>query len=302
VNQTVSRGVLMSFEFIKHKKISLRNDPTLNERWLHDRIADDPTIMGLGDVRLLDRERAIPGGGRLDLLLLDDDNSRRYEVEIQLGATNPSHIIRCIEYWDVERRRYPGYDHIAVLVAEDVTARFLNVMSLMAGSIPMVALQLDALSVDGKLLLNFTRVLDQTELRVDDTEVDEGGGQVDRSHWEKKVGPALMKVCDSVLGLINEHASMPCELNYLRGYIGLQCKGTVNNFIFMQPKPTKQFSHIRFRNSNGKEWIERFEEAGIPVAGKRKGHFRISVSPAQFTENRSLIEEAVSETVKEFES
>jgi hypothetical protein len=32
-----------------------------------------------------------------------------------LGATDESHIIRCIEYWDIERRRYPAYEHCAVL-------------------------------------------------------------------------------------------------------------------------------------------------------------------------------------------
>ena len=109
----------MSLSFVKHEKVSLHKHPTFNEKWLHDRIVDDPTILGLGDIRLLDRERVLQGGGRLDLLFLDDDNNRRYEVEIQLGATDPSHIIRSIEYWDLERRRYPAYEHVAVLVAED---------------------------------------------------------------------------------------------------------------------------------------------------------------------------------------
>ena len=292
----------MTLEFVKHEKISLKNHPTLNERWLQDRIEEDPAILGLGDVRLLDRERAIQGGGRLDLLLLDDDNNRRYEVEIQLGATDPSHIIRCIEYWDVERRRYPGYDHVAVLVAEDVTTRFLNVMGLMAGSIPMIAVQLDALSVGNHLLLNFSQVLDQTELRVDDTDDDGGGGQADRAYWEQRAGSALMKLCDSTLGLINGAAGTKRELNYLRGYIGLQSNGVVNNFVHMGPKPTKHFTHIYFRNSNGDQWIQRFEEAGVPVASKKKGRFRISVTAEQFAEHQDVIREAIVETVKEFES
>jgi hypothetical protein len=58
----------MSLEFAKHEKISLKKHPELNERWLHDRIAEDPTMLGLGDVRMLDRERSVQGGGRLDLL------------------------------------------------------------------------------------------------------------------------------------------------------------------------------------------------------------------------------------------
>ena len=42
----------------------------------------------------------------MDLLLQEADGSDRYEVEIQLGATDESHIIRTIEYWDIERKRY----------------------------------------------------------------------------------------------------------------------------------------------------------------------------------------------------
>ena len=44
------------------------------------------------------------------------EHSQRYEVELRLGATDEFHIIRCIEYWDIELRRYPSYEHIAVLV------------------------------------------------------------------------------------------------------------------------------------------------------------------------------------------
>lgn len=83
----------MPLSFIRHEKINLRQHPDFNEAWLHDRICDDPSLLGLGDVRVLDRERPISGAGRLDLLLFDDDNNTRYEVEIMLGATDPSHII-----------------------------------------------------------------------------------------------------------------------------------------------------------------------------------------------------------------
>lgn len=46
-----------------------------------------------------------PRAGRLDLLLQETDSTRRYEVEIQLGRTDEAHIIRTIEYWDIERKR-----------------------------------------------------------------------------------------------------------------------------------------------------------------------------------------------------
>jgi len=70
------------------------------------------------------------------VVLQDSETNQRYEVEIQLGATDESHIIRTIEYWDIERKRYPQYDHCAAIVAEDITSRFLNVISLFNGFIP----------------------------------------------------------------------------------------------------------------------------------------------------------------------
>src|SRR4051794_12377704 len=93
--------------YVLHESVNLKTHPVFNEAWLHDRIKDNPANLGLGDLKLLDHERKHSGAGRLDLLLLDEEENRRYEVEVMLGATDPDHIIRTIEYWDIERRRYP---------------------------------------------------------------------------------------------------------------------------------------------------------------------------------------------------
>ena len=66
-------------------------------------------------------------------MLQDLETKHRYEVELQLGATDEAHIIRTIEYWDVEREAYLN-EHSAVLIAEDITSRFLNVVSLFNGT------------------------------------------------------------------------------------------------------------------------------------------------------------------------
>jgi hypothetical protein len=55
--------------YVKHERILLRAHPALNERWVQSLIADDPAILGLGDLVLRDRERIQPRAGRLDLLL-----------------------------------------------------------------------------------------------------------------------------------------------------------------------------------------------------------------------------------------
>ena len=143
-------------DYVKFEKISLKNHPEFNEQWVQDRIAEDPSILGLGDVILKDKERIQPRAGRLDILLQDAELNRRYEVEIQLGSTDESHIIRTIEYWDIERKRYPQYDHVAVIVAEDITSRFLNVISLFNGMIPLIAVQMNALKLDKNIGLSFT--------------------------------------------------------------------------------------------------------------------------------------------------
>lgn len=131
-------------EFERAERLSLRAHPELTEKWVQDLIADDPSILGLGDLELRQKERIQPRAGRLDLLLQDPDTKRRYEVELQLGGTDETHIIRTIEYWDIERKRYPQYDHCAVLIAEDITSRFLNVIALFNGTIPLIALHAGA--------------------------------------------------------------------------------------------------------------------------------------------------------------
>jgi len=171
-------------KYVKFEKISIKDHPEFNEKWLQDRIIDDPSILGLGDVILKDKERIQPHGGRLDLLLQDLDSTRRYEVEIQLGKTNESHIIRTIEYWDIERKRYPQYDHTAVIVAEDITSRFLNVIGLFNGFIPLMAVQMNALKYGDNVSLVCTTVLDQMSLGL--VEEDEEQEVVDRSYWEKR--------------------------------------------------------------------------------------------------------------------
>src|SRR3954452_1021010 len=132
----------MSMSFIKTERLWLKAHPQYTEKWVQKLIAEGPSLLGLGDLVLRDQERLQPRAGRLDLLLQDPETKRRYEVELQLGATDEAHIIRAIEYWDIERKRYPQYDHCAVLVAEDITSRFLSVISLFNGTIPLIAVQM----------------------------------------------------------------------------------------------------------------------------------------------------------------
>src|SRR5438093_177996 len=170
----------------KPERIWLKDHPEFDERWLQNRIGEDPSLLGLGDLVLKDKERPQPRAGRLDLLLQDAEANKRYEVEVQLGKTDEAHIIRTIEYWDIERKRYPQYDHTAVVVAEDITSRFLNVISLLHGSIPLIAIQMRAIQLAGHMSLLFTTVLDEMPLGpVGDDEP--APKPTNRAYWEERV-------------------------------------------------------------------------------------------------------------------
>ncbi|MCU0857406.1 MAG: hypothetical protein MUC65_03265 [Pontiellaceae bacterium] len=156
---------------VKLQTVSLKNHAILNERWLQDVVASDPSILGIGDVVLKDRERIHPRAGRLDLLLQDADGHGRYEVEIQLGATDESHVIRTIEYWDIERRKYPQYDHTAVIVAEDITSPQKNAIRLEI-SLPQME-EFDEIIETAELdMLDYDKRFGNYRIRLTGTELD----------------------------------------------------------------------------------------------------------------------------------
>ena len=215
-------------EFTIAENISLKNSE-YSENWLQERIAENPQILGLGELDLIERERKHKSG-RLDILLSDTQNDRRYEVEIMLGQLDESHIIRCIEYWDIEKRRYPHYEHCAVIIAEDITSRFLNVLSLFNGQIPMIAIQLNALKIDDKIVLNFVKVMDQFSLRRDDmTEVKLV--ETNREYWNKRATKKTVDVVDKLVEIINANSNVNQQLNYNKHYIGLHDGAKSRNFI-----------------------------------------------------------------------
>tara|TARA_A200000159_G_scaffold157173_1_gene172958 strand:- start:96 stop:959 length:864 start_codon:yes stop_codon:yes gene_type:complete len=219
---------------VQLKTIKLKNHQVLNERWLQDIIAEDPSIIGIGDVILKDKERIHHGAGRLDLLLQDADGNDRYEVEIQLGATDESHIIRTIEYWDIERKRYPQYNHTAIIIAEDITSRFLNVISLFNGSIPLMAIQVSAIETGEGVGLHFTKVLDVQPLGLVD-EDEEVAEITDRDYWLKRGSPKTVSMADKILSFVIEF-DPTAELNYNKFYVGLKIDGRAKNYVIIRPK------------------------------------------------------------------
>jgi hypothetical protein len=244
---------------MKLESVHLKSCDFLNEKWVQDQVAEDPTLLGLGDLVLKDKERMQPNAGRLDLLLQDPETLKRYEVEIQLGATDEGHIIRAIEYWDIERKRYPQYEHAAVIVAEEITSRFLNVIQLFNGAIPLIALKMTVYRIGDEYALTFVKVLDEiTYGLVDDDEP--LAEPTDRAFWESKSSKKTLAITDDLLRLVNA-VEPKATLKYNKYYIGLGVDGAPFNFVAFQPRKAHVIMSIRLPRTT--EFDEQLEEANI---------------------------------------
>lgn len=280
----------MSRAYTKPERLRLKNHPELNEKWVQNLIADDPSIVGLGDLVLRDHERIQPRAGRLDLLLQDPDSKRRYEVELQLGPTDEAHIVRTIEYWDIERKRYPQYDHCAVLIAEDITSRFLNVVSLFNGTMPLIAIQMQALKVGDNTTLVFTTVMDELTRGYIDEDEDAESAPTDRAYWEKRGSKATVALADDLLDLLKEF-DPSLKLKYNKFYIGLSKDGQPYNFVTFRPKKNQINFELRLQESTEIDGKIEGAELDTLEYNKQWGQYRLRLTKGDVKTKSEVLKE-----------
>jgi hypothetical protein len=259
---------------------------------VQERIAEDPSILGLGDLVLRDKERVQPRAGRLDLLLQDPETKRRYEVEIQLGSTDEAHIVRTIEYWDIERKRYPQYDHCAILVAEDITSRFLNVVSLFNGSIPLIALQIQALKIAEHTTLVFTTVMDELTRGLIDEDEDAEAAPTDRAYWETKGTKATVAIADQLLDIVHEF-DPSLALKYNKFYIGLSKEGRPDNFVTFRPQKSGLLLEVKLKQSDDIQ--AKIDAAGLDTLSydARWGSYRLRLAKDEPKKQADVLREMI---------
>jgi hypothetical protein len=288
---------MTTLKYVKPELITLAHHPELNEQWVQARIAEDPTLLGLGDIILKDKERAQPHAGRLDLLCQDAESNRRYEIEVQLGKTDESHLIRTIEYWDIERKRYPQYDHTAVIVAETITGRFLNVISLFNGFIPLVAIQMQAIKLGDQVSLVFTTVLNEMRLGLVDEE-EEVTETADRSYWEQRASKGSLEMMDSILASIIKPIDPSLSVQYNKFYIGMGRNGQTNNFVVFRPK--KDWLRVEPRLKQSDEIQAKLDEAGLDLMEYGdNGRYRIRLGKGDVQKHEPLLKELLQKAYAE---
>lgn len=273
------------------QSVPFRSLPEGKEKVIQQLIADDPSILGLGPLFLRAKERSQPSGGRIDLLLQDESGTSWYEVEVQLGETDPSHIIRTIEYWDRERRRYPDVHHTAVLVAEEINGRFFNVISLFNQSIPIVALKFTTLKQGEQFGILFTQILGYEPRGLE--REDEILSKADRSYWEQRSSQFAMKAADKIVQFCKDKIDKSIELKYNKPYVGTTLQGRVSNFVTFIPQ--KKALRITIHCKQTVEFDKALDDSGLDSSfeGGAYPGYRVRLGENEVSEAESLVQTLV---------
>lgn len=267
-------------------------DEGLSEKWLQDQIQKDTSILGLGELEIIGKEHRQISGGRIDFLMYDDESDLFYEIEIMLGTLNESHIIRTIEYWDVERQLRPTSEHRAVIVAESITSRFFNVLRLLNRSVPMIAVQLSAFKLDdSSIVLHAVTVLDVVE-EVADPYAPGDAEPTDRNDWEKKRPAASLGIMDKIVSAM-KNTGVPGDISYKKANIPLGSTG--NNFCWFHPGKTAGYCHLHIKLSpeSRDAALAMLQAKGIDASPRSIRSVAFSISTKQLDEHLPAIIEVL---------
>jgi hypothetical protein len=272
------------------QQLSIR-DAGFDEYWLQDQIYENPTCLGLGELEAIAKERTQNSGGRLDILLKNPEDDSMYEVEIMLGETDETHIIRTIEYWDNEKRRWPQRQHFAVLVAEHINRRFFNVIHMLSHSIPIIAVQASLLRVNENQTIFFSKILDTYEELDDGTSLDDTTYNRDywikRAQWTLDAADALLRVTDGLFA--------GPKINYLKYYVALDVSGS-NYFWLHRRMQGKSLLAFRISASLQDEATALLDAKNISYTKKTK---RVQlIADKQMIEENADTFRAIAELVK----
>jgi hypothetical protein len=177
---------------------------------------------------------------------------------------------------------------VGVIVAEEITARFFNVISLFNGFIPLIAIQLNAIEVNDAVTLVFTTVLDRVTLGVEEEEeLDEPR---DRAYWEAKGTPATLKLTDELLALVRE-VEPAVALKYNKHYIGLSRHGVASNYVSFRPR--RRHVIAEFKIPRSEEINQRLADAGVNLLAykTRWGRYCLQVDQEDLETHADLLRE-----------
>lgn len=270
-------------------EVSSIRDAGFDEYWLQDQIIENVDRLGLGELEPIAREHRQVSGGRLDILLKNPADDSMYEVEVMLGETDETHIIRTIEYWDNEKRRWPQRNHTAVLIAEHINRRFFNVIHLLSYSIPIVAIQAALLRVGDQQVLSFTKILDTFQ------EIDDGSTLndevFDREFWLKKAAWTV-ETAEALRDAVADDQIRP-DLNYLKHYVALTVDGS--NYLWLHKRASGGKSLLGFRMASSlQDEVAQILDRESQTYVRKPDGFRLTIDTETVRQKAQLFREVFS--------
>lgn len=276
------------FNYIDHENFNLK-DSTINESTIGDIIEKDPSKIGLGECEIIRRERH-QGNRVLDFLIQQEDEDIRYEVELQLGKADWSHICRSILYWSKERKKTPQYRHFPVLIAEEISQKHLELISYFNS--PMIIIKMQGNIINNKdYILDFDILLDgrDSDPVSDECDDDKSSLTVDEEYWKKKGCPLTTDLLKKVFQIVTD-INPNFEKNWKKHHIGLrEINGSAKNFVSF--KTRKEFLTLEIKMERDKKFDEMIEENDLDMFYKPEHkiyRYRIR-SLKDFEENRNNI-------------
>lgn len=255
-----------------------------NEFWLRDIIYEDPSILGLGDLQTVTKEITQPQGGRLDLLLKNPADDSMYEVELQLGATDESHIIRTIEYWDNAKKMWPKRSHTAVLVAEKITSRFFNVVHLLSMAVPVIGIQANIIQIGDAKALHFTKIIDSYEEPEDE---EQAQPTYDEKHWVDNY-PGAMECARWYRELLSRfYGDIPTK--YFESYISFTVGGIARVWVGKR-KNDRALFEVKYVEQDITEATDYLNKEGIAFGTRGNKYLTFNVNLEQL-KDKQLVHE-----------
>jgi hypothetical protein len=110
--------------------------------WLKDWLAEEPSRLGIGELRILDGEPVQDEEGNPAFLAADA--TRYFSVNVKLGELDASHGFHVLDSWARNRVRHPDKTHVAVLVIETLGERYETALKALSEHLPLVVVELQA--------------------------------------------------------------------------------------------------------------------------------------------------------------
>lgn len=221
------------------EKIWMKTDRRFNEQFMKEEIEKDPNILELGDLEIIETEKMLPDGTRIDIEA-EGEKNRRYIIELMTGECDADHAQRASLYYELEfLANGRNYDYYVVLVAEDFSANQLRAIRLNM-TVPYICIKLTLYKINENTV-NFSAVrlfTHPTHMRVELSNKSTSAPQVvwDKDSWNK-AHPICFPISEKLVEVFTKVSGLPFTIDYVKESFNLYVKGARQKYI--QVRTTK---------------------------------------------------------------